>query len=80
VQILFDGGRVVDYLKKVKKFIDANPNEVITLLFTNPENLSVKDVWKPAFDESGWLVYFPTFGCRLISGVRDHSSHLRSAI
>jgi hypothetical protein len=43
----------VDYLKIVKKFLDANPNEVLTLLFTNPEGLSVLDVWKPAFDASG---------------------------
>ena len=43
---------MTDYLKKVKTFLDANPNEVLTLLFTNPEGLSVKDVWKPAFDNS----------------------------
>lgn len=53
LQFLFDGGRVVDYLKKVKVFLDANPNEVLTLLFTNPEGLSIKDVWKPAFDDAG---------------------------
>lgn len=43
---------MVHYLKKVKTFLDANPNEVLTLLFTNPEGLSVEDVWKPAFDNS----------------------------
>jgi len=52
-QDLFEGGKVVDYLKIVKQFLDANPNEVLTLLFTNPEGLSVLDVWKPAFDASG---------------------------
>jgi len=59
--LLFDGGRVVDYLKTVKTFLDANPNEVLTLLFTNPEGLSVKTVWKPAFDEAGItpLAYVP---------------------
>ncbi|KAG7085322.1 hypothetical protein E1B28_013862, partial [Marasmius oreades] len=51
--VLFDGGTVVDYLGKVKTFLDANPNEVITLLFTNPEGASIADVWKPAFDDSG---------------------------
>ncbi|KAF9260274.1 PLC-like phosphodiesterase [Marasmius fiardii PR-910] len=51
--ILFDGGLVVDYLKKVKAFLDSNPNEVITLLFTNPEGVSITDVWKPAFDNAG---------------------------
>ncbi|GLB44418.1 putative plc-like phosphodiesterase [Lyophyllum shimeji] len=59
--LLFDGGRVVDYLKLVKSFLDANPNEVLTLLFTNPEGLSVGTVWKPAFDEAGItsLAYVP---------------------
>ncbi|KAF5339646.1 hypothetical protein D9758_015586 [Tetrapyrgos nigripes] len=50
---LFDGGLVVDYLSQVKTFLDANPNEVLTLLFTNPEGLSLTDMWKPAFDNSG---------------------------
>ncbi|KAK7448062.1 hypothetical protein VKT23_013818 [Stygiomarasmius scandens] len=50
---LFDGGLVVDYLSKVKTFLDANPNEVLTLLFTNPEGLSLTQMWKPAFDNSG---------------------------
>ncbi|KAJ6451712.1 PLC-like phosphodiesterase [Mycena vitilis] len=50
---LFDGGAVVDYLKTVKTFLDANPNEVLTLLFTNPEGQSPLNVWKPAFDDSG---------------------------
>jgi hypothetical protein len=51
--ILFDGGLVSDYLKTVKTFLDANPNEVLTFIFTNPEGVSVKDVWKPAFDAAG---------------------------
>ncbi|KAL0063565.1 hypothetical protein AAF712_009182 [Marasmius tenuissimus] len=61
IPILFDGGLVVDYLKKVKSFLDANPNEVVTLLFTNPEDVSITDVWKPAFDDSGItpLTYVP---------------------
>ncbi|KAJ7266858.1 PLC-like phosphodiesterase [Mycena haematopus] len=50
---LFDGGPVVDYLKTVKTFLDANPNEVLTLLFTNPEGQSPLNVWKPLFDEAG---------------------------
>lgn len=52
---LFDGGAVVDYLKIVKTFLDANPNEVLTFIFTNPEGVSLPDVWKPAFDEAGTL-------------------------
>ncbi|KAF7316279.1 PLC-like phosphodiesterase [Mycena indigotica] len=51
--ILFDGGSVVNYLKTVKTFLDANPNEVLTLIFTNPEGVSPAKVWKPAFDEAG---------------------------
>ncbi|KAL0578399.1 hypothetical protein V5O48_003590 [Marasmius crinis-equi] len=50
---LFDGGPVLDYLKTVKAFLDAHPSEVLTLLFTNPEQQGVGDVWKPIFDESG---------------------------
>ncbi|KAJ7175088.1 PLC-like phosphodiesterase [Mycena crocata] len=50
---LFDGGAVVDYLKEVKTFLDGNPNEVLTLIFTNPEGQSPEKVWKPAFDEAG---------------------------
>ncbi|XP_006456425.1 hypothetical protein AGABI2DRAFT_228373 [Agaricus bisporus var. bisporus H97] len=59
--ILFDGGTVVDYLKLVKTFLDSHPNEVLTFIFTNPENLSLTDVWKPAFDEAGItpLAYVP---------------------
>jgi len=58
---LFDGGAVVDYLKTVKTFLDANPNEVLTMIFTNPEGQSPATVWKPAFDEAGItpLAYVP---------------------
>jgi hypothetical protein len=51
--LLFDGGKVVDYLKTVKTFLDANPNEVLTFIFTNPEGLDLKTVWAPAFEQSG---------------------------
>jgi len=58
---LFDGGTVEAYLKKVKHFLDRHPNEVLTLVFTNPENLSVSKVWKPIFDKAGFtdLAYVP---------------------
>ena len=58
---LFDGGTVQDYLTTVKQFLDANPNEVITLLFTNPDALSLPDQWEPAFVNSGIndLAYVP---------------------
>ncbi|KAL0576249.1 hypothetical protein V5O48_005731 [Marasmius crinis-equi] len=59
--VLFDGGLVADYLKRVKTFLDANPNEVITILFTNPDGASIADQWKPTFDASGItpLAYVP---------------------
>ncbi|KAK7030841.1 hypothetical protein VNI00_013949 [Paramarasmius palmivorus] len=59
--ILFDGGLVVNYLKTVKTWLDAHPNEVLTILVTNPDDASLKDVWKPAFDSSGItpLIYVP---------------------
>ncbi|KAI0768708.1 PLC-like phosphodiesterase [Trametes elegans] len=59
--VLFDGGTVEDYLKKVKTFLDANPNEVLTLIFTNPEGASLKDLWDPPFQASGIadLAYIP---------------------
>ncbi|PPQ64040.1 hypothetical protein CVT24_008853 [Panaeolus cyanescens] len=59
--LIFDGGNVTSYLKTVKTWLDANPNEVITFIFTNPENASLLDFWKPAFDDSGIspLAYAP---------------------
>ncbi|KAF5375993.1 hypothetical protein D9757_008857 [Collybiopsis confluens] len=52
-KILFDGGTVVDYLNTVKTWLDANPNEVLTLLFTNSDGLSIPDIWAPAFVQAG---------------------------
>ncbi|KAJ7210023.1 PLC-like phosphodiesterase [Mycena pura] len=40
---LFNGGAVLAYLQTVKTWLDANPDEVLTLLFTNPEGLSLSD-------------------------------------
>ncbi|TFK88741.1 PLC-like phosphodiesterase [Polyporus arcularius HHB13444] len=58
---LFDGGTVEDYLKTVKTFLDANPNEVLTFIFTNPEGASLPQLWDPAFQNSGIaaLAYVP---------------------
>ncbi|KAI0684351.1 PLC-like phosphodiesterase [Earliella scabrosa] len=52
-QILFDGGSLLNYLKKVNDWLNANPNEVLTLILTNPENVSLQNFWKPAFEQSG---------------------------
>ncbi|KAI8975895.1 PLC-like phosphodiesterase [Trametes punicea] len=58
---LFDGGTVEDYLKEVNSFLQANPNEVLTLLFTNPDGASLPDLWDPPFQASGVaaLAYVP---------------------
>jgi hypothetical protein len=58
---LFDGGTVQAYLTTVKTFLDANPNEVLTLIFTNPEGQSLPGQWEPAFSNSGIkdLAYVP---------------------
>lgn len=50
---MYDGGTVLDYLINIKSFLDQNPNDVLTLLFTNPESEPVATVWKPIFDQAG---------------------------
>lgn len=59
--ILFDGGPVETYLATVKTWLDANPNEVLTFIFTNPDGLSLPSQWEPAFTASGIadLAYIP---------------------
>lgn len=58
---LFDGGSVQDYLSTVNTWMRANPNEVLTFIFTNPEGVSLPNVWAPAFQNSGIgdLLYTP---------------------
>ncbi|KAH8835454.1 PLC-like phosphodiesterase [Flagelloscypha sp. PMI_526] len=36
----YDGGTLEDYLKKVKSWMDSNPNNVVTLLIVNINNLA----------------------------------------
>ncbi|KAH7105465.1 PLC-like phosphodiesterase [Auriculariales sp. MPI-PUGE-AT-0066] len=60
---LYDGGSLEDYLKSVSAFLndDANKNEVVTLLITNPENYPIEkwaDIFKAASLDS--LVYNPS--------------------
>lgn len=38
---LFDGGLLNDYLQLVKEWLDANPNEVLSLLIVNIDNIPV---------------------------------------
>jgi len=58
---LFDGGPVVDYLNTVKSWMDANPKDVVTFLFTNPEGADVQTVWDPIFKAAGMdqLAFIP---------------------
>jgi len=39
--LLYDGGLVSAYLQKVKTFLNANPTEVVTILFVNIDNVAV---------------------------------------
>lgn len=58
---LFDGGTVQDYLTKVHTFLQANPNEVMVFVFTNPENNDLKTFWDAPFQASGIasMAYIP---------------------
>jgi len=58
---LLDGGLVEDYLRKVKNFLDANPNEVLTIIIANKIDSPVMPKWKAVFDKSQMtgLAYVP---------------------
>jgi hypothetical protein len=49
---LFNGGKVKDYFTKIKHFLDRHPNEILTIIIANPENVTAK-VWQPVFESSG---------------------------
>jgi hypothetical protein len=81
--VLFDGGTVENYLNIVNTFLLQSPDEVITLIFTNGDWLSLPDLWEPAFANSGIkdLAYvpphppmkqsdWPTLGDMIASGKR----------
>jgi hypothetical protein len=83
LQFLFDGGSVQSYLSIVKTWLDANPDEVLTFIFTNPEGLDMATVWAPAFTGSGIAPYmysppappvaqgdWPTLGDMIGAGTR----------
>jgi hypothetical protein len=50
--VLFNGGKVQDYFGKVKHFLDKHPNEVLTIIIANPENV-LASVWQPIFESTG---------------------------
>jgi hypothetical protein len=53
---LEDGGSVVSYLETVKAWLDKNPNEVLTLLLTNGDNVDVS-MFDAVFTSSGIKKY-----------------------
>jgi len=80
--ILYNGGTLADYLTKVKTWMDANPNDVVTILIVNSDNLapSVYDgVFKSAaLDTLSYAppaaivpsTQWPTLGALIDSGKR----------
>lgn len=51
---IHDGGSVLDYLKNVKTWLDGNPREVLTILFTNSDSIDVESISEP-FQQAGIL-------------------------
>lgn len=79
--LLEDAGPLTDYLTTVRTFLDANPNEVVTLLLTNQEG-QLGSSFDAAFQSSGAKNYafvptgnltldqWPTLGQMISSGQR----------
>ncbi|KAJ7897089.1 PLC-like phosphodiesterase [Mycena olivaceomarginata] len=59
--VLYNGGTLEDYLTKVKTWMDANTNDVVTLLIVNIDNLPASQ-YAPVFVKVGLdkLSYAPT--------------------
>ena len=53
---LEDAGPVTSYLSTIKKWLDDNPNEVVTLLLTNGDNVAVSK-FDASFTSSGLKSY-----------------------
>lgn len=79
---LEDAGPLKDYLVTIKKWLDGNPNEVVTLLLTNGDSMSVTE-FGDTFSSSGIKDYayvpassplsisdWPTLGDLISSGKR----------
>ncbi|KAI2624862.1 PLC-like phosphodiesterase [Hypoxylon sp. NC1633] len=79
--ILEDAGPLQDYLQEIKTWVDGNPNEVITLLITNPDAIDITK-FGDAFTSTGLannvftpskqlaLSEWPTLGDMISSGKR----------
>jgi len=50
--IIHDGGLAVDYFTTVKSWVDANPNEVLSILIVNSDNLP-PTTWQSIFVSAG---------------------------
>ncbi|KAF9506963.1 hypothetical protein BS47DRAFT_1333564 [Hydnum rufescens UP504] len=83
IELCHTGGSLLSYLEEVKTWLDANPNEVLTLVVTNPDAISVADYWGPDFVAAGLDTYayvpsssqpglsdWPTLGSMIDSGKR----------
>lgn len=66
-----DAGSVVTYLSTVKSFLDANPNEVVTLLLTNGDSVS-PSLFNDAIQSSGidQYIFTPSTGAGVL-GIDD---------
>lgn len=54
--LLLDAGTLTDYLTKVKSWLDANSDEVITLLWVNSDSFPVSQ-WAAAYTATGMDTY-----------------------
>jgi hypothetical protein len=69
--LLEDAGSLEDFLGEVKTWMDANPNEVITLLITNGDNVGIGN-FSDAFTASGITQYaFVPQGSPSVLGISD---------
>jgi len=79
---LFNGGSLEDYLKTVKAWLDDNPNEVLSLLIANVDNIPAAE-YDPVFKTAGvdsisfvpetsplTAASWPTLGAMIDSGKR----------
>jgi len=80
--LIFDGGTVLKFLKRIHTFLLYNPDEVVTLIIANPEQIAPK-IFEAVFDESGVAPFayippqtlmkrddWPTLGDMISSGKR----------
>jgi hypothetical protein len=64
---LNDAGSLESYLSTIKSWLDANPSQVITLLLTNGDGVSISN-FGDAFSSSGLLSYAYAPGSTLSMG------------